>query len=185
MIRLTTIAVLFLSAGCAQDHKHDVVPEVVTLNDVSVRAIDPFNITLQLSNEENGLNSLSVFLEMDSGCYVISPFSEDSFYGHFIMSFEENNHFVLVNPILEFPKSVLELDTILKEPVRFIRENTTFKQTLRSTSNGDFEVSGLVEFLLEPSCIAYDVTLIISSCNGEMSVVKTNTEISSEYLPPY
>ena len=80
---------------------------------------------------------------------------------------------------------MLELDTILKEPVRFIRENTTFKQTLRPTSNGDFEVSGLVEFLLEPSCIAYDVTLIISSCNGEMSVVKTNTEISSEYLPPY
>ena len=80
---------------------------------------------------------------------------------------------------------MLELDTILKEPVRFIRENTTFKQTLKSTSNGDFEVPGLVEFLLEPSCIAYDVTLIISSHNGGMSVVKTNTEISSEYLPPY
>jgi hypothetical protein len=75
---------------------------------------------------------------------------------------------------------VLELDTILKETVRLNRENTTFKQTLRATSNADFEVSGLVDFLLEPSCIAYDVTLIISPCNEEMSVVKTNTEISSE-----
>jgi hypothetical protein len=42
-------------------------------------------------------------------------------------------------------------------------------------------VSGLIEFLLEPSCVPYDVEFVSSYRSGVMKVKKIKTSISKEY----
>jgi len=77
--------------------------------------------------------------------------------------------------LIEIPSSVQEYDPILEEEVRFVRESTTYKRNLTIVQQDDFEVSGLVWFVLEPSCVPFQVEFIISKQAGEMSVIKTNT----------
>ena len=83
--------------------------------------------------------------------------------------------------MIETPNSVEEFDPIIEAPVKFVRVNTTYQKRLKITKGEDFEVDGLVEFLLEPICVPYDVAFKISYKNGKMKVEKTKTVISSEY----
>ncbi len=146
-------------------------------------AIDqaPFDISFHIEKVKNDLYSLSVALDLDSDSYVVSPHSKDTIYGHFDISMKDFGNLIQDKNLVEIPASVEEYDPILKEPVRFARGKTTFKQHIHVLSKRDFEASGLVWFVLEPSCVPYDVEFKISHQSGEMTVQKTKTSISAGY----
>ncbi|MFK7775622.1 MAG: M56 family metallopeptidase [Saprospiraceae bacterium] len=142
---------------------------------------ESFDVIFQLNQLNTKEYNLAVTMELNDGAYIVSPFSKDSTYGHFYFTLPNNEYLVSDNQLLETPNSVEEFDPIIEAPVRFVRVNTTYQKKLKLTEKGDFEITGLVEFLLEPVCIPYDVEFKISYKNGEMKVEKTKTVISSEY----
>ena len=140
----------------------------------------PFNITLEIEIIE-GEHYLVAAMELDSNSYIISPFSQDSVYSHFDISINKRDKIILDNTLLEVPNSIKEYDPILEEEVNFVRVNTIYKQKLQLIYKGDFQVEGMIEFLLEPSCIPYDVEFAISYQSGKLRVMKTKMTISKEY----
>ena len=140
-----------------------------------------FDIELKIDEVDKDQYDLSATIELEGESYVNSPFSKDEIYGHFEISIEETDKFQLTEQLIESPNSVEEYDPIVEMPVRFVRENTTYKQRLSKLSQNDFEVAGLIEFVLEPSCVPYDVTFTISNNSGVLAVKKMKTSISKEY----
>ena len=163
-IKTLTFALLFFSFSCfAQPFRVEKVSET-------------FDVGLQI-DEVNGKSYLVTTIELGADSYVVSPYSEDTIYGHFEVSIEETNHLIMDKTPLEIPSSVMEFDPILESQVRFVRENTTYKQQLKVSAKEDFEVSGAVWFVLEPSCKPYKVKFVISSHDGEITVEKISTAL--------
>ncbi|MFK8005858.1 MAG: M56 family metallopeptidase [Saprospiraceae bacterium] len=142
---------------------------------------ESFDVLFQVDQLNEMEYNLSTTIILNKESYIISPFSKDTTYGHFYFTLPNNEHFVSDNQLLETPNSVEEFDPILEAPVKFVRVNTTYQRKIKLTGQDDFEVTGIVEFLLEPICIPYDVQFKISYKNGKMNVEKTKTVISSEY----
>ncbi|MFK7806739.1 MAG: hypothetical protein AB8F74_02960 [Saprospiraceae bacterium] len=142
---------------------------------------ESFDIKFEIEKTDKEEYFLVASIELSEDSYVVSPFSKDDTYGHFIISIAENKYLTKGTELLEIPPSTEEYDPILEEPVHFVRVNTTYKQKLKLNSTNDFKVSGLLEFLLEPACIPYDVEFLISSSSGVLEVEKVRTFISKEY----
>ncbi|MEO1450915.1 MAG: hypothetical protein AAFV07_15405 [Bacteroidota bacterium] len=140
-----------------------------------------FDLGLEIVETNGKQASLNVSLKMDEDSYVISSYSTDDIYGHFEISLTESPHLFGGNPMAEIPASVEEFDPVIKQSVRFIRQETTFQQPLEVLSEDDFVAEGKIEFVLEPRCVPYDVTFTISQQDGKLKVVKTKTSISREY----
>ncbi len=142
---------------------------------------ESFDVNFQIDQLNKEEYNLSVTIELNDGAYIISPFSKDTTYGHFYFTLRDNKHLIFDNQLLETPNSVEEFDPILEAPVKFVRVNTTYQKKIKLAKQDDFKVTGLVEFLLEPICIPYDVEFVISYRDGKMEVKKMKTVISSEY----
>jgi hypothetical protein len=142
---------------------------------------DSFDMKVDIEQIAGNQYELAATIELENGSYVVSPYSEDDIYLHFSISIPDNDNLIADDKLLEIPASVPEIDPILNIPVRFIRGTTTYKQKIELTTENDFEVSGLIEFLVEPSCVPYDVEFTASYNSGVMTVKKTKTFISKEY----
>ena len=141
----------------------------------------PFDISLKLDQTKSDSITLVIELKLKNGSFIISPFSKDSIYGNLNISFTESSQLLPSNSILEIPKSIKEFDPIIDEQVNFVRENTTYKKDLRILTKNDFEVTGLIDFVLEPICIPYDVKFVISQKTGKVEIKKMRTSISKEF----
>jgi hypothetical protein len=141
----------------------------------------PFKIDFQIEELKKEQYNLSVALELCNNCYIISPHSNDTFYLHFDIYLDDSDNIIVDNTLLEIPTAVEEIDAILNIPVKFVRGTAVYKQHLKVINKEDFEVSGLIEFLLEPSCVPYDVEFVLSYRSGVMKVKKIKTSISKEY----
>jgi hypothetical protein len=171
-----SLTLLFVCLNIACGTKTKQVKVAVNTQEVIVENA-PFNIEFQLEEKEAGIYSLATILELDSGSYVISPFSEDDFYGPFKISILDSTHLFVDESLIEIPQSVEENDPYINVPVRFVRENTVYKQNIKLLGEEDFEVSGLIEFLLEPSCKPYSVKFILSYYADTMRVEKIKTAV--------
>lgn len=178
IVKVTSVlgcCLMFLSFGCVtQNNESNNSVEPVS---IALQGEETFDIDLQLDELKDGKYNLGVTIKLDGESYVVSPYSEDSIYGHFNISIPETAHFVIENDLLEIPNSVREFDPIIEMPVNFVRENTTYRQQIKVLSKDDFEVTGVIWFLLEPICIPYEVEFVLSHRSGKMEVKKTKTGI--------
>jgi len=142
-----TLTLLFICLNIACGTKIKQVKEAVNTQVVIIDNAS-FNIEFQIEEKETGVYSLATILELDSGSYVISPFSEDDFYGPFQISILDSTYLFVDESLIEIPQSVEENDPYINVPVRFVRENTVYKQNIKLLSEEEFEVSGLIEFYL-------------------------------------
>ncbi len=172
---------ILLSIACIANNNPPDINNKVVKKDTSNIIDPPFGITLQIEKIENDQYNLIVDIELKNKSYIISPFSKDEVYGHFNISIEGNSKLTPIESLLETPKAVEEFDPILNEPVKFVRVNTTYKQKVKLLEKDNFEMSGLIWFVLEPSCIPYDVNFVISNRSGVMKIHKTKTSISKGY----
>ena len=145
MIKFLALSFLLLNIGGTNDYQQS-----TTQNDESERSKESFDIKLQVDKITKDQYNLDVTIELENGSYVISPYSKDDIYGHFGISIPNNSNLSPDKTLLEIPSSVEEHDPILDQPVKFVRGNTIYKQRLKITNQNDFEVKGLIEFVLEP-----------------------------------
>ena len=181
MKKILSIVSLMILVACGEkskiDHSKDTPVQTVQ------EEIKKGSFELSFDMEQTAANEYEIlaYLSLHDGAYVISPHSADKTYLQFDIKLAENKHFNTSGNLIEIPTSKEEMDPILKEPVRFVRSKTVYKQKLVLTSNADFTATGAVEFLLEPNCVPYDITFDFSSKNGEMHIAKTNTAIAASY----
>ena len=173
---LLIVTTLSLSA-----YKYASTNNTPTKENTSKVALKPFDIKFNIESLKANEYNLAATVKLNKGDYIISPFSTDGFYLNFSMKLDNSTHFLIDGELTESPKSIPEVDPIINKPVRFVRANTIFKQKLKVEKQGDFEVSGLVEFLLEPSCVPYDVAFVLASKAGKMTVKDVKITISEEY----
>lgn len=181
MKKLIIISLLVFSASCSSKKESIDKSNELAKTNVANDPIGSFEVSFQIDKLAKDQYNLAVALDLDGGAYVISPYSKDDTYLPFSISIPENEYFVANNKLIEKPIAVEEFDSILKTPVKFIREDTSFEQSIRLVGQEDFEVSGLISFLLEPTCIPYDVAFTMVYHNGSMSIEKTNTAIAAVY----
>lgn len=84
--------------------------------------------------------------------------------------------------ILLIPKKIIANEAIIETPlskgelnnhgslVNWVRQSTNYKQTLKVLSNDDFEVSGFIQFTIEPRCTLEKIPFILSNTNGKLSI---------------
>lgn len=181
----TRIGILFclfcLTTNCATDnHKPNSGEQTNTIKP-SLENDKGFDLSFHVNPKADSNYDFLIDLKLDSGNYIISPFSKDNFYMPFSLVLDKNTHLHIDQAILEIPKSKIELDTIINLPVRFIRTNTQFIQKVNVRTSDDFEVLGKVEFLIEPSCIPYSIDFMISQQDGKMAIKKTKTGFHPSY----
>ena len=124
---------------------------------------------------------LTFSLELDHGAYTVSPFSEDGFYLPITISWLTPDVNFIPEKLVETPPTFYEYDKIVEKQVRFVKQNTEYEQYFLWSGNNNAIIKGMVELLVEPACIPYDVNFELISKNGEVSVKKVSTIISSEY----
>ena len=177
MKKIIAFFCLLLSTACVtENHQPHTIHEALKADNKTVD--ESFDIKFQLDKMDSQHYLLDVAIELFNGSYVVSPYSKDTTYGHFEISIKDTERLIMGDALLERPNSVAEFDPILNELVRFVRENTTYTQRIKVLAKGDFEVSGLVWFVLEPSCMPYEVRFVISSHSGEMQIKKTSTKMT-------
>lgn len=163
-----------LSVGCNSDKsKKNNQPNI---NEEASLIEETFDIILQIDQIDKEHFNLEVNFKLDSGSFIISPFSTDGFYGPTNISIEKYNSHIIEGLLLETPTSIEEFDPIIEKQVKFVRKNTTYKQKLKLIEEDDFQVSGTIWFVIEPICIPYEVVFVISHNSGKIKVNKTSTK---------
>ena len=172
---------LIVSIASLSAYKYANTNNESTKENISKTALKPFDIKFDIESLNDNEYNLATTVKLNKGDYIISPFSTDGIYLNFSMLLDNSNHLAINGQLSENPETAPEVDPIINKLVRFVRVNTTFKQKLKVEKQGDFEVPGLVEFLLEPSCVPYDVAFVLSYKKGEMTVKNVEITVSEEY----
>lgn len=129
---------------------------------------DPYRLEIKLEQiDDNPIIEISI--DLDSGCYITSPFAK-GMKGRFIVSLDDNQHLILSDEIIVTPKSI-EKDVWWNDnPVKLIEVNTNFQQKIKLLSKDDFEVSGIIQFVIEPKCTMEKKEFVISNRKGKMEI---------------
>ena len=185
-MRKTIVSFLFLSTliGCTTDNtvidnpKNESYlsklykPELI--GDINYKG-PPFELELSLSQTSPVLTTLTATLSLDSGDYVVSPYTTQDYLGVFDLSIIDTAHIELEGNLLEFPPPIDIFFSFEDLPVISYVGSTRLSRLLRISTVGDFEAYGEIFFVHEPSCFPYIVSFVITRKQDELSVTKTGT----------
>ncbi|RMG80270.1 MAG: hypothetical protein D6714_14995 [Bacteroidetes bacterium] len=121
---------------------------------------------------------------IEEGSWVVSPFSEDGIYGNFSLTIADTKVIFAEGPPSEIPESVPEFDGIVNSPVRFVRGKATYKQKLQVATSDDFEVPGAVWFVLEPSCVPYQIDFTVAQRAGQIMILDIKAPVDARTKRP-
>jgi hypothetical protein len=79
----------------------------------------------------------------------------------------EPQHLQTNGAIIETPLSKVDENEGF---VKLVRENTYYKQSLKVLTNENFEVSGHIQFTIEPRCTLEKIPFILSYVDGKLSL---------------
>lgn len=155
--------------------------ELVMWNTQSAPFSKDFELDLKIVELDEHHFQLVSTIDLAEGSYIISPLSKDSFYLPYTHTISKNDSVMPIADLVEFPESVVELDSLIEKKVRLVRTKTVFTQAYKILQQENFIVKGLIEFLVEPSCIPYDLTFDIKNQSGVLTIENEKLIISAEY----
>ena len=148
----------------------------ITQSDLGFKG-NPYSVKLNVNKMASDTSfELKVKVELDPGAYFVSPKSKDSYLGFFNIDIENNEHITIDPLITENPASVETLDEYKHEPVNFVTENTTYTVQFTTNSHKDFEVTGVVRFVIEPRCTMEEIPFLIMYRSGKFKIKKIGTD---------
>ena len=137
----------------------------------------PFELELSLSQTSPVLTTLTATLSLESGDYVVSPYTTRDYLGVFDLSIIDTAHIEFEGNLIEFPPPIEMFFSFEDLPVISYVGSTRLSRLLRISTVRDFEAYGEIFFVHEPSCLPYIVSFVITRKQGELSVTKTGTQI--------
>jgi hypothetical protein len=180
MNKFIIVFIVLLSIGCTKNNqKGKIVAETAQVDAVKTATINkmdnPYALALKTDTTDKGEQRLIVSIDLYDKSYFVSPHSNGNFLGRFNLSLNETKHLTMKDSIVEFPKALESYDPFSDRWVNFVKRNTTYTQKLTIDSQKDFEVAGLIKFVIEPRCTMEKVKFIISQRSGVLSVEKQQT----------
>lgn len=185
MYKSIICSLIFLSTACSQTKTIDNVStqDVALKTETETTTIpkfngnplfisDPYDLELSIEKTENNTYQLVTNIILKNDSYFVSPHSKVAYKGRFSSKLQQNKNLDMIDTIIETPRSVEEIDPhpFVNGPVNWVRQNTIYKQPLEINSETDFEVSGLIQFTIEPRCSMEKIGYTISYKSGEMTV---------------
>ncbi len=136
-----------------------------------------FEVNFDLTQASNKKATLSFEIALDSGYYFVSPHSE-GFHQRLLFSIENTDKLLLQGELMEIPETHEEYDDLSEKQGRFVRENTTYRQSMIIGTQNDFVVSGLIWLVVAPTYQPYEISFILSSRSGHLRIEDISTSIS-------
>lgn len=167
---LIFISILFIYCASNNSHKN--------LNK------EPFNLNLNIKQLRNNTYSLKADLKLRDEAYIYSPFSPDTIYLHYEHNIEKNKFIHWHNNLTERPKAVKMFDSIIQQDILIMNSNCSYIQDFSTITNDDFVYNGIIRFLVEPSCVPYEIQYQIINKNNKLSIKKISTGTSADYKGP-
>lgn len=173
MNRFIIFAFLLLNISCATTTERQPYNADMASINIGKSPIkeEPYELNIEIEKSDKEYN-LIVAVDLKGGSFFGSPFSNNDFTGLFEISIEDNKHLVMGNSLIETPPSVETIDPYGNVPVNWVNVNTTYTQNLKLLTQGDFEVTGKVKFVIEPHCTLEEVLFTVFYEEGKMIVKK-------------
>lgn len=137
---------------------------------------EPYEIQFRTEKLKNDLYNLIITMELQKGAHYVSPNSKGDYSGVFAMNLEENKQLQMNGKFSENPLSKESTDPWRGSPVNFVRENTTHTQQFTIEAKDDFEVSGWIQFTIEPRCTLEKIHFKITQKSGVLDIQKLATK---------
>ena len=181
---------LLLCIGCATDNQQTNTTKVITkaemfkvakteklktvittVNNEGLNISDElYDLQFKIEKTADNKHSLVIAIKLHNGASFISPFETKEFLGKFYMDLGSFKDLSFDENIIETPQAVAEYDGFENAPVIWVKENTTYKQSLNILSENDFEVLGRLKFTIEPRCSLEEIPFGILYKDGKMTI---------------
>ena len=131
------------------------------------------NFEVEFSLDEN--NSIVATITPGEGAYFASPESRAVLNGYAQLEIEENDFIHVDDGFVESPVSEKVYDSYSQGYINWVYERTSYTYGSCRKVEEDFEVGGMISFVIEPECSRYEVNFILSNKDTELSIEKTTT----------
>ena len=131
-----------------------------------------YTLEVKIEKTSNAQHQLVISMDLKNDSYYISPNAKRDFTGKFTLEIKGDGKLETIGHIQETPLSVEEYDShpFTNGLVNWVREDTTYRQTLNITSTDDFVIGAGIIFTIEPRCSLEKKYFLISYKNGVLSV---------------
>lgn len=136
-------------------------------SDDLVREDSLYTAIIRIDKQSDKEHLLSIQMNLKNNSYFVSPTEPGSFTGKFTIVLTEPQHLQTNGVIMETPLSKVDESEGF---VKWVRQNTHYKQSLKVLTNENFEVSGHIHFTIEPRCTLEKIPFILSYVDGKLSV---------------
>lgn len=181
MKNVIVLMIAIMNMGCMAKNEVLEVPEQPALSCNSLHAelnekylMNPYHVSFALEEREGEEPLLVIGMELAMGSYYVSPFAKRDFSGKFSIHLRETEVMSLADGLQEIPRSteIFDPHPFVNGLVNWVRVNTVYKQPLKIEAEGDFDVVGRVQFVIEPKCTMEKVNFRITRTDGVMKVQK-------------
>lgn len=134
---------------------------------------DPYAVFIDII--EVGKNDFNLIIKMDlnTDSFYVSPNSVRDFSGKFKLHLNENNQLEKTAALIEKPLSteIFDPHPFVDAKVNWVKDDTTYTQKLHLNSKEDFQIRGLVQFIIEPNCTLEKIPFTIVYADAKMKIV--------------
>lgn len=141
-----------------------------------IKKEEPYGIKFQVKKLKSNTYNLIIDMKLQKDAHYVSPNSKGNYTGIFTMILEDNKKIHMNGKFSESPQSKESADPWSGNPINFVREDTTHKQQFTTSNTNDFEVSGYIQFTIEPQCTLEKVHFKIVQKSGVLEIQKLTTK---------
>ena len=172
MSRFIAFLLLPVLVSCMSENNEttNIKKAIPMLWDESQLVDEPYGLDFSIEKLENNAYNLEIAIDIEAGSYFVSPHSKGSYMGRFSILIENNDELIMADTLLEIPRSVESIDPWTNNLASIVRQNTVYKQQFDLENEEDFEIEGLVQFVIEPKCTLEKIKFMISNHSGKLEV---------------
>ena len=149
--------------------------EILTTEKV-VENSEPYAISLQVKKLKDNTYNLIIEMELAKDAHYVSPNSTGNFSGQFALFIDSNTNVIMDGKFSESPLSKEINNPFGNGRVSFVKENTTHTKQFTITDKNDFEISGSIQFVIEPRCTMEKIPFTITNTAGKIEIKKNNSK---------
>jgi hypothetical protein len=173
MNKFITLIIVLFNMNYYTNHQLDTNTNIVLAEEINKHE-EPYDLSLQVEKWKNGTYNLIIKMELKKDAHYVSPNSKGNYSGIFAMIIDKNTKLRMNGKFSESPLSKESVDPWTGNPASFVREDTTHIQQFTISDTNDFEISGLIQFTIEPRCTLEKIKFTITNTSGKIEIKKLN-----------
>ncbi|WP_298417782.1 hypothetical protein [uncultured Kordia sp.] len=173
MNKFITLVAVVLSMGY-NSNNNTLQTEIPLQKEISIKE-DPYSLKLQIEKLKSNTYNFVITIELNNNAHYVSPNSKGDYKGRLSFSIEDDTKFYSNGNLIENPLSTESIDSFNGGKVNLVTKNTTYTQQFTLSDTSDFEVAGLIKFVIEPRCTMENIPFKIVNRAGTLEIVQLHT----------